>query len=264
MGQPEYVFHQVQDQRELQRLRAIEQVFDPASRRRLLATGLKAGWSCLEIGPGAGSILRWLSEVVGPKGRVDAVDLSTKFLGSKLPPNVTVQEGDIRTVSLGDPAFDLVHARYVLIHVPDYEAVLARMLNCVKPGGWLVLEEPDFSGSRGVTGNAAQLEAVQRVNLAIKMMYDTLKMDYQLGLKLPSLLQQRGLSRLTVEHDAPLTPGRSGMATVMSMSALQLREKYLSTGVVAEQDLDLYCRFAEDPESWAIYHATVAVSGQKT
>ena len=263
MGQPEYVFHRVEDQRELQRLRAIEEVFDPASRRRLLATGLKTGWSCLEIGPGAGSILRWLSEVVEPTGRVEAVDLSVKFLGSNLPPNVAVKEGDIRTAPLGDAAFDLVHARYVLIHVPDYEAVLARMLSCVKPGGWLVLEEPDFSGSRGVTGNAAQLEAVQRVNLAIKVMYDTLKMDYQLGLKLPSLLQQRGLSRLTVEHDAPLTPGRSGMATIMRMSAKQLCEKYLSTGMVTQQDLDLYCLFAEDPESWAIYHAAVAVSGQK-
>lgn len=263
MGQPEYVFHQVEDQRELQRLRAIEQVFDPASRRRLLATGLKAGWSCLEIGPGAGSILRWLSEMVEPTGRVEAVDLSGKFLGSKFPVNVTVQEGDIRTVPLGDSAFDLVHARYVLIHIPGYEAILDRMLSCLKPGGWLVLEEPDFSGSRGVTGNAAQLQAVQRVNLAIKVMYDTLKMDYQLALKLPSLFQQRGLNRLTVEHDAPLTPGKSGMATIMSMSALQLREKYLSTGVVTQQDLDLYCRFAEDPESWAIYHAAVAVSGQK-
>ena len=264
MEQPEYVFHRVEDQRELQRLRAIEEVFDPASRRRLSATGLTAGWSCLEIGPGAGSILRWLSEVVGPTGRVNAVDLSTKFLGSTLPSNVTVQEGDIRTVPLDDSAFDLVHARYVLIHIPDYEAVLGRMLRCIKPGGWLVLEEPDFSGSRGVTGDAAQLEAVRRVNLAIKVMYNTLKMDSQLGLKLPGLLQERGLNRLTVEHDAPLTPGRSGMTTIMSMSALQLREKYLSTGVVTEQDLDLYCRFADDPHSWAIYHAAVAVSGQKS
>jgi ubiquinone/menaquinone biosynthesis C-methylase UbiE len=263
MGQPEYVFHQVEDQRELQRLRAIEQVFDPASRRRLLATGLKAGWSCLEVGPGAGSILRWLSEVVGPTGRVEAVDLSTKFLVGELPTNVTVRKGDIRSIPLSDSGFDLVHARYVLIHVPDYEAVLARILSCVKPGGWLVLEEPDFSGSRGITGEASQLAAVQRVNLAIKVMYDSLKMDYQLGLKLPSLLQQRGLSRLTVEHEAPLTSGRSGMATIMGMSALQLREKYLSTGVVTQQDLDLYCRFAEDQESWAIYHAAVAVSGQK-
>ncbi|OQW30111.1 MAG: methyltransferase [Nitrospira sp. SG-bin1] len=260
---PEYVFHRVEDQRELQRLRTIEQVFDSASRRRLSATGLQAGWSCLEVGPGAGSILRWLSEVVEPTGRVDAVDLSTKFLGGHILSNVTVHEGDIRTLPIPDSTFDLVHARYVLIHVPDVDVALSRMLAVVKPGGWLVLEEPDFSGARGVIGTTTQLAAVQRVNLAITVMYDQLKMDYQLGLKLPALLQQKGLTSLTVEHDAPLSPGRSGMATIMGMSALQLREKYLATGVVTEQDLDLYGRFADDPESWAIYYATVAVTAQK-
>jgi hypothetical protein len=52
------------------------------------------------------------------------------------------------------------------------------------------------------------------------------------------------------------------MATVMKMSAEQLREKYLATGVVGQSDLDRYCRFADEPNSWAIYYATIAVSGQ--
>lgn len=263
MGQPEYVFHRVEDQQELHRLKAIEQVFDPVSHRRLLATGLKAGWSCLEVGAGAGSILSWLSTVVGPTGHVHAVDLSTKFLGGLHSSNITIHEGDIRTIPLPNSTFDLVHARYVLIHVPDIDVPLSQMLAALKPGGWLVLEEPDFSSSRGITGNAAQLAAFQRVNLAIKAMYDTLKMDYQVGLKLPHLLRQRGLHNLTFEHDVPLSPGRSSMATIMRMSALQLREKYLSTGAATEKDLDLYCRFADDPESWAIYYGTIAVNAQK-
>lgn len=263
MAQPEYVFHRVEDQRELERLRAIEQVFDPASRRRLLAAGLQPGWKCLEVGPGAGSVMSWMSEVVGPAGRVAAVGISTKFLTGDLPSNVAVLPGDIRTVPLADSSFDLVHARYVLIHLPDYGVALLRMLACLKPGGWLVLEEPDFSSSRGVTGEAAQVEAVHRVNQAIKAMYDAWGMDYALGLTLPSLLQRRGVNGLMVENDAPLSAGGSGMATIMKMSALQLRGKYLATGVVTEEDLDRYCRFADDPHSWAIYYATVAVSGRK-
>ena len=57
MAESAYVFQRVDDQRELERLRMIELVFDPASRRRLLATGLQSGWRCLEVGPGAGSIM---------------------------------------------------------------------------------------------------------------------------------------------------------------------------------------------------------------
>ena len=263
MAQSAYVFQRVEDQRELERLRMIEQVFDPASRRRLLGIGLQAGWRCLELGPGAGSIMTWMGVVAGPTGQVVAVDLDSKFLGGTVRPNVTVMPGDIRTAELPEWSFDLVHARYVLIHIPDYETVLNRMLGCLKPGGWLVLEEPDFSASRGIEGTAEQLAAVGKINHAIHVMFERLGMDYALGQKLQALLLARGLQSVTMELDAPYSVGGSEMATIMMMSTVQLREKYLATGEVTSEDLDFYCRFADDPKSRAIYYATIAVSGRK-
>lgn len=263
MAQSEYVFQRAEDQRELERLRLIEQVFDPASRQRLLATGLQAGWRCLEVGPGAGSIMTWMGEVVGPTGQVVAVDLDPKFLGEAGQSNMEIVRADIRTAQLPEQSFDLVHARYVLIHIPDYEAALNRMLDCLKPDGWLVLEEPDFSASHGMTGSEAQLNAVQKVNDAIHVMYERLGMDYALGCKVQGLLQARGLQFLTMENDGSPSVGGSGMATIMKMSATQLREKYLATGVVSHEDLEQYCRFAENPHSSAIYYATIRVSGRK-
>ena len=106
------------------------------------------------------------------------------------------------------------------------------------------------SSARGITGDTIELGAVNRVNQAIKVMYDKLGMDYAVGLKLPTLLQRRGVNGLIVENDVPLSAGGSGMATIMKMSAVQLREKYLATGVVTEQDLDRYCRFVDDPQTW--------------
>ena len=263
MPQSEYVFHRVEDQRELERLRMIEQVFDPASRRRLLGVGLQTGWRCLDVGPGAGSIMTWMSEVVGPVGQVLAMDLDPKFLSEAERPNMTVVRADIRTAQLPPQSFDVVHARYVLIHLPDYEAALTKMYDSLKPGGWLVLEEPDFSASRGITGDEQEMVSMRKVNQAIEQMYASLKMDYALGLKLPALMQRRGLQHLTVENDAPLCAGGSGLATVMKMSTEQLREKYLATGFVGQSDLERYCRFADDPNTWAIYYATIAVSGRK-
>ncbi|NOT22464.1 MAG: methyltransferase domain-containing protein [Nitrospiraceae bacterium] len=263
MVQSDYVFQRVEDRWELERLRMIEKVFDPASRRRLLAAGLQTGWRCLEVGPGAGSIMTWMSEVVGPTGQVVAVDLDPKFLSGAERPNVSVVQADIRTAQLPQQSFDMVHARYVLIHLPDYETALEKMFNSLKPGGWLVLEEPDFSASHGITGNGQELLSFRKVNQAIEQMYTGLKMDYALGLKLPALMQRRGLQRLTVENDVPLCAGGTGLATVMKMSTEQLREKYLATGVVDQSDLERYCRFADDPDTWAIYYATIAVSGRK-
>ncbi len=146
----------------------------------------------------------------------------------------------------------MVHARYVLIHLPDYEVALTTMLDRLKPGGWLVLEEPDFSASSGITGGEQELASLRKVNQAIEHMYAKLRMDYALGLKLPALMQRRGLQHLTVENDTTLCAGGFGMATVMKMSTEQLREKYLATGVVGQSDLERYCRFADDPNSWAI------------
>ena len=140
---------------------------------------------------------------------------------------------------------------------------LTTMLDSLKPGGWLVLEEPDFSASRGITGDEQELVSLHKINQAIEQMYATRGMDYALGLKLPVLMQRRGLQHLTVENDVPLCAGGSGVATVMKMSTEQLREKYLATGVVGQLDLERYYRFTDDPNSWAIYYATIAVSDQK-
>jgi hypothetical protein len=137
------------------------------------------------------------------------------------------------------------------------------MLDCLKPGGWLVLEEPDFSASRGITGSSEQLKAVQKVNDAIKVMFERLGMDYSLGQKMPALLQAQGLQSLTVENEAPHSAGGSRMAMIMNMSTIQLREKYLATGVVSNEDLEQYCRFAEQPRTLAVYYATIGVSGRR-
>jgi SAM-dependent methyltransferase len=259
MSEPAYVFHRAEDQPELARLKMIEAECDPGSRRRLSAIGLGAGWSCLEVGPGAGSLLRWMADAVGPSGLVCGVDVSTRFLPGPHPGHVQILEGDICSVPLQHGCFDLVHARYLLIHVPDVERALSAMLASLKPGGWLVLEEPDFSASRPAAGDPAGMAAVTRVNQAIRVMYERLGMDHALGFTLPARVQRRGLTDLSVEQDVPLCPGGSGMARMMRLSTLQLREKYLATGVVSAADLDAYCRFAEDPHSWAVYYATVAV-----
>jgi SAM-dependent methyltransferase len=157
------------------------------------------------------------------------VDLDPKFLSEAERPNVSVMRADIRTAQFPPRSFDVIHARYVLIHLSDYEVALAKMFDSLKPGGWLVLEEPDFSASRGITGNEQELVSFRKVNQAIEQMYATLKMDYALGLKLPSLLQQHGLQHLSVENDAPLCAvSRHGCGDEDVSRAIA--RKYLATG----------------------------------
>ena len=258
-----YVFANSQHLRELERLKTIETVFDPASRKRILATGLTTGWRCLEVGAGAGSIMRWMADIVGESGSVVAVDVDTRFLTNPLPSNVELLKEDIRYLQLEKHSFDLIHARFVLIHIADFPVALSQMLSLLKPGGWLVIEEPDFSAARAIVGNSEALKSVNRVNQAILQMFANKGLDYALGVKLPAICQRLGLQNLSVENDTPLSNGGFGIATVMKMSARQLAENYIATGQATDYDIEQYCLFADDPSTWAIYHATVGVVAQQ-
>ena len=140
---PDYAFpHSAED--ESRRLQLLEQRLDPLTKRRIERLGVGAGARCLEIGGGRGSITRWLSDVAGPAGRVIATDLQLGFLTGIDAPNVEVRRHDIRTGTFAPGSFDLIHARAVLMHISPGVDLLRRIVTWLAPGGWLVLEEPDF------------------------------------------------------------------------------------------------------------------------
>jgi len=128
----------------LTRLRSLEQSLDPATTRHLRARGVGAGWRCLEVGAGAGSVARWLCGQVCPGGEVVATDIDTRFLETHSEANLRVLRHDITADNLPPAAFDLVHCRLVLAHLPDRHAVLSKLAAALRPGGQLVAEEMDF------------------------------------------------------------------------------------------------------------------------
>jgi 2-polyprenyl-3-methyl-5-hydroxy-6-metoxy-1,4-benzoquinol methylase len=135
-------------QKARQWLNTLEALLDPGTIRLIEPLGITTGASCLEIGAGGGSIASWLCRRVGSTGRVVATDLDTHFLESLRMSNLEVRQHNIATDDLPSEGFDLVHARWVLAYLRDRPAALRRMLAAVKPGGWLIVEEPDFANRR--------------------------------------------------------------------------------------------------------------------
>lgn len=157
---------------ERERLVGIESLWDPGSQALLTEVGLSAGWNCLELGAGAGSLVRWMAE---QGARVTAVDLDTRFVDHLRSDVVTVIQGDIRQQELPQAAFDVVHARLVLQHLVDRREVLDRLITVLRPGGWLVIEDFDWStfavdavdGDNAVEAIEACLRSMSRVGAEI-------------------------------------------------------------------------------------------------
>lgn len=131
---------------EIGRLELLQQIFDPTTQRRL--DMVQPGWRCLEVGAGRGSIARFLSDRIGPTGAVVAADIDIEPLSQLRLPNGKILKHNILVDSLaplGGPAsFDLIHARFLLQHLFDnQDLAIMQMVQLLKPGGWLVIEDSD-------------------------------------------------------------------------------------------------------------------------
>ena len=126
------------------RLEALEASCDPFTASHLDKVGVGPGWHCLEVGAGAGSVARMLCERVGPDGHVLAVDLEPTLLADVSEPNLEVRRLDVVVDELPEAAFDLIHTRLVLVHIPQRDELIPKLVRSLRPGGVLLLEECDL------------------------------------------------------------------------------------------------------------------------
>ncbi|GAB3444312.1 class I SAM-dependent methyltransferase [Actinophytocola sediminis] len=152
VSEKEYVFDPTWV-KETERLRTNEAIWDPGTFERLDRLGVTAGWRCVEIGAGSGSVARWLADRVGPTGQVLVTDLEIlRLVEPRVPgqaladlPQVEVRQHDVRVDELPAETFDLIHSRMVVQHLPDRADVVARMVRALRPSGLLFLEDTDSS-----------------------------------------------------------------------------------------------------------------------
>lgn len=109
--------------------------------------------SILDVGSGAGQIVRHLLKYSEPHTRIVGTDLSRQMLErarqrlkSDRPELVTA---DLMHLPFPDDCFDGVTCGYVLEHLPDPRTGLSEMTRVMRPGGRMLLlaTEDSFSGA---------------------------------------------------------------------------------------------------------------------
>ena len=181
------------------RLAALSALLDPVTKRHVGPLGLAPGWRCLEVGAGTGSIARWLSEVVGPKGRVLATDLSLDLMKAQGPEaeNLELRQHDIVNDPLPDGEFDLVHSRLVLEHLPARLDVLARLHRALAPGGWLVIEDFCFRGQHATDRRGAM--TIGTLFRAVALLMQQHGHDPRWAPRIPTHMHRAGLTEIGAE-----------------------------------------------------------------
>jgi ubiquinone/menaquinone biosynthesis C-methylase UbiE len=230
------------------RLKLSQSLYDDHSRRSVLRTGIRKGWTCLELGAGGGSMTRWLSEQVGKDGKVVAVDLNCRFLQDLDLENVEVREADIAVTDLERDSFDLVFSRFVLLHVADRAAALSKLLSAVKPGGWIVLVDADFSTLRALNESDPRSEEFDTVfGSEVNYLTETNMIDCFFGRKLFGLLKSAGLEDVGGEGFCGVHVGGSEGGRYYFQSRNHNRAMYVEAGVVTEDEFDATSQQLMDP-----------------
>lgn len=257
----QYIFEPNREDKELHRLRLIEAARDPSTTQLLHRSGIQAGWKCLEIGPGAGSMLRWIGGKVGKSGVVIGVDKNPIYLREFSSPPYDIRKGDFLEVDI-DGLLNLVYGRYFLIHNRNKLEYLRKIHALIKPEGYAVLEEPDFTSAKLLNDDSDSSQ--YRVNSAICKMFLDYGLDPGYGLRLPQNLRAAGFQIVETQSTIHLCEGKSPIANLMGESALVLSQEYRKTGEATAHDIHQYVANAKNQEFWSVYYSTISVIAQPT
>ncbi|MEU1020657.1 class I SAM-dependent methyltransferase [Streptomyces sp. NPDC005904] len=123
------------------RLEALSEALDPITISVLEALPDTGDAACLELGAGNGTIARWMADHL-PSAQVTATELDLRHLEAEGRKNLDFVRHDVTQDQFPEVAFGLIHARWLLHHLPVRERVLPEITKWLAPGGHLVLEEP--------------------------------------------------------------------------------------------------------------------------
>ena len=188
---------------EQQRLTLMQSILNE---RQLQTFDLNGVRRVLDVGSGLGQMSRVIARQLGNDGKVIGIERSPVQLAEARRQAsmddeeslVEFREGDATDLPLSGEefgSFDLVHARFLLEHVPDPPAVVRQMVRAARPGGQICLMDDDHDLLR-LHPECPPLEKAWKVYW---QSYRAIGHDPLIGRKLVELVQDAGAKVRTVD-----------------------------------------------------------------
>jgi hypothetical protein len=125
-----------------------------------------------------------------------------QFAAAEQLANVTVVKDDLFASLLEPQSFDLVHARFQLAPLGRASDQLAAYHRLVRPGGTIVLEDPDAS----TWHFNPPAESAERLITLILGAFESAGGDFNAGRQLPQMLRELGVEPMLEAHVLALPP----------------------------------------------------------
>jgi SAM-dependent methyltransferase len=236
---------------------ALSSLLDAGTFARVEQLGISDGWRCLEVGGGGGSVATWLADVVAPSGHVTVTDIDVSRLEER--DNITVLEHDVVSNILPGNAFDLVHARVVLFHLPARDAVLRKLRDALRPGGWLVLDEFDCLPLEVLKADPDDAKLIMRVKNALLTLLEQAGAELAWGARIEKALVDTGLRDVSGSREVQEWEGGSPGCRLLATSARQVRKKL----PFSDDEFDHFLGLMASPETVISSYAICSAQGRR-
>jgi SAM-dependent methyltransferase len=189
--------------------------------------------------------------------------LARQFIAEHSLRNVEVLQGDAKATGLPRASFDLVHARLILVNVPEPQRVVEEMIDLVRPGGVVASHEADWGAflcdppSPSWDRLLEVFEAYSRNN----------GIDLFVGRKTHRMFRAAGLIDIQVNPVIHLCQPGNNRRNILCDFLENVRDRVLAEGLMTETEFhkrltELRCHL-DDTDTLVISHLFVQVWGRK-
>ncbi|MBP0452286.1 methyltransferase domain-containing protein [Kitasatospora sp. RG8] len=230
--------------------------YDDVTMARLRTLGAGPGWHCLDVGAGTGTVSRRLLDEARVAS-VLAVDRDVRFLTGR--PGLDLLEADVTAPDFAPGRFRLVHARFVLMHLPEHDRLITALAELLVPGGVLVLSDAvDLTSGR--TPGTPYSTVMRAMWQGLR---STIGTDVSWVPSYPHLLRRAGLRSVAAEvHVPPLLPG-SPISRFWADTWDRSRAAMRATGLVDDEAVDAAIRYLDSDECAALSAGMLTAWGWK-